>query len=134
MSLLFADDTTLVLSHDNLDTLINNTNVEFKKVCDYFRANRLVLHPAKTKYIVFTRSRRTDPPVLFCNNNNDNQTLTANISIINEVTSNDKIPAIKFLGVFIDPNLNFKFHINSLRQKLSKALYSLRTVKNILSP
>ena len=133
LSLLFADDTTLILSHENLKTLITKTNTEFKKVCDYFRSNRLVLHPAKTKFILFTRTRVTEPTLLFCNNNNDNQNLPANISVINEVTTEDKVPAIKFLGVFIDPNLNFKFHINSLRQKLSKALYSLRTVKNTLN-
>ena len=35
------------------------------------------------------------------------------------------MPAIKFLGVFFDPDLNLKFHISTLKIKLSKAL--LRT-------
>ena len=43
------------------------------------------------------------------------------------------MPAVKFLGVFFDPNLNFKHHITSLKNKLSKALYALRTVKNTLN-
>ena len=37
------------------------------------------------------------------------------------------------MGVLFDPDLNFKFHISSIRKKLSKALYSLRTVKNVLN-
>ena len=47
-----------------------------------------------------------------------------------KVDSNHTTPAIKFLGVFFDPELNFKFHISSLCTKLSKSLYALRTVKN----
>jgi hypothetical protein len=43
------------------------------------------------------------------------------------------VPAIKFLGVFFDSGLNFQFHIKSISAKLSKALYILRSVKNILS-
>ena len=42
-------------------------------------------------------------------------------------------PAIKFLGVYFDPSLNFKFHISTLKKKLSCALYALRTVKNTLN-
>jgi len=40
---------------------------------------------------------------------------------------------MKFLGVFLDPHLNFKYHIKQLSSKLSRALYILRSVKNILS-
>jgi hypothetical protein len=34
--------------------------------------------------------------------------------------------------VYFDPELNFKFHTSQLSNKLSKTLYSLRLVKNIL--
>ena len=49
-------------------------------------------------------------------------------SLVYIVQSNDNFPAVKFLGVYFDPDLNFKFHISFLRKKLSKALYALRTV------
>ena len=39
LSLLFAYDTTLLLSHDNLRTLIQLVNTEFRKVCEFFRIN-----------------------------------------------------------------------------------------------
>jgi hypothetical protein len=41
---------------------------------------------------------------------------------------------MKFLGVYFDPKLNFKYHIKQLSSKLSRSLYILRTVKNVLSP
>jgi hypothetical protein len=40
---------------------------------------------------------------------------------------------VKFLGVLIDPNLNFRFHIKAISAKLSSALFHLRAVKNMLS-
>jgi hypothetical protein len=48
------------------------------------------------------------------------------------VTADDLVPAIKYLGVYFDPSLNFKFHINYLSKKISLAIFSLRSVKNIL--
>ncbi len=49
------------------------------------------------------------------------------------VNLNSETPAIKFLGVYFDPSLNFKFHINLIMKKLSRALFFMRTAKNNLS-
>ena len=62
--------------------------------------------------------------------NPDNPNL---IHPITRVLSSDNEPAIKFLGVLFDPDLNFKSHIANLKSKLSKSLYALRTAKNTLS-
>ena len=133
LSLLFADDTTLLFTHDDLKTLEEIINAEFRKICEYFRINRMVLHPDKTKFIVFSRSTEGTSLKLFCNNNNLDQDLAANISSLGQVTSNDTLPAIKFLGIFFDPALNFKYHITTLKNKLSRALYALRSVKNTIN-
>ena len=37
-------------------------------------------------------------------------------------TTESKVPAIKFLGIFIDPLRNFKFQINSIVSKVSKSI------------
>ena len=93
----------------------------------------MVLHPDKTKFMLFTRSSCDDDPVLYCNNNNSNQNLSIHISKLGRVTSADDLPAIKFLGVYFDLLINCKHHISVLKNKLSGALYALRTVKNILN-
>ena len=108
-------------------------NTEFAKVCEFFRINCLVLHPDKTKFILFSRSNINQDVDVLGNNNNPGQNLDSNIRKISRVTCNDETPAMKFLGVFFDPELNFKCHIGSLRKKLSRALYALRSVKNTLS-
>ena len=70
---------------------------------------------------------------IFCNNNNFGQDDPDKISPISRVNYNDDMPAVKFLGVFFDPNINFKHHIAMLKSKLSKALYALRSVKKTLN-
>ena len=50
---LFADDTMLLDSQDDLHLLIQNVNKEFHRVISYFNANKLSLHLEKTKYIFF---------------------------------------------------------------------------------
>ena len=37
LALLFADDTTLVYTHDDIKTLVEIVNTEFRKVCEFFR-------------------------------------------------------------------------------------------------
>ena len=116
LSLLFADDTTLLYTHENLNTLTTIVNEEFQKVCEFFRINKMVLHPDKTKFMLFSRSAGGVDPVLLCNNNNNDQNLPNLINELGRVSSTDSTPAIKFLGVYFDPSLNFKFHISTLKK------------------
>ena len=135
-ALLFADDTTLLLAGPNLDELIAKINLEFKKVVDFFRSHKLALHPEKTKYILFTNSSvaRSKNIGISLNFNNDGDVFNANlVSPLTRITTDSATPAIKFLGVLIDPSLNFKCHIDSLIGKISKSLYFLRSVKNVLT-
>ena len=137
LALLFADDTTLLLSDPDLDNLIARANHELKKITDFFRAHKLALHPEKTKFLLFTHSSeaRARPICLHLDfNNNDILSPNPNlISNLTRVTTDSEVPAIKFLGVFIDPLLNFKFQINSVASKISKAMFFLRAAKNLLS-
>ena len=70
---------------------------------------------------------------IFINNNNFNSEDPSLVSPSEQITASSEVPAIKFLGVYIDPLLNFKFHISQLNTKISKALYFLRNSKNLLS-
>lgn len=135
-SLLFADDTTLLASGTDLPVLIDYINSELHKIATYFRQNRLALHPMKTQFMVISNS----PTVvnsnieLFINNNNPGAgSVSSLIYPITRITNFSDIPAIKFLGVFFDPGLNFKFHINTISSKISRSLFMLRRCKNFLS-
>ena len=135
MSLLFADDTTLYMSDSNLDRLVQNVNLEFKKVVDYFRFQKLALHPEKTKFILFSNSNEVRNKIITIQLNFNNDADVPNTNLISNlvrITSESETPAIKFLGIYIDPLLSFKFHINSIVSKVSKSLYFFRGVKHFL--
>ena len=42
-------------------------------------------------------------------------------------------PAFKILGVWLDKNLSFDYHVSVTSKNISKTLYSLKKVRNILS-
>ena len=135
LSILFADDTALGAAGENLHELNIKINTEFHKICNYFRKNKLSLHPDKTKFIVFSSNQATidsEFKIFISNSNLNYNDLTANRFEISRVKKDDKLPAIKYLGVFFDPSLNFKFHTQMLSKKIAKTLYAIRSVKNIL--
>ena len=135
LALLFADDTTLLASGDNIEDLIQYVNSEFKKIVTFFRANMLSLHPEKTQFILFSNSNivKSKEINLFIDMNNVNENDPNLIKKIKRILSNSEFPAVKFLGVLFDPDLNFKMQIHHISSKISKSLYILRCVKNILS-
>lgn len=111
-------------------------NSEFQKVVQFFRSHKLALHPNKTQFLLFTNSNhaRDSPPSIFINNNNVGEPSNPQLlHSIPNVNSNSPTPAVKFLGIYIDPLLNFKYHIENISRKLSTALYFLRTAKHTLS-
>ena len=123
-SLLFADDTTLFASHKDLKTLLIFVNKEFKKICEYFRAKKMALRPKKTQFMIYTNKKIEEPPLIFLDNNNEGSPFIADLcSPITYVSTESEVPAVKFLGVYFDPKLNFKYHIQYKASKLSKALH-----------
>ena len=135
LAILFADDTTLLASGDNIEELILHVNMEFKKIVTFFRSNMLSLHPEKTQFILFSNSNVVKGKEIKLNidMNNENEKNPNLIKEIKRVTSNSDFPAVKFLGVLFYPDLNFKMQIRNISSKISKSLYILRRVKNILS-
>ena len=117
------------MSHENINVTMQQVNLEFHKIITFFRSLKLALHPSKTKFMVFSNSNQVNLNINFNNENEDN---ISKIFVAERVVMDNKIPAVKFLGVFFYPQLNFNYHIKSITSKLSKALYMLRSTKNVL--
>ena len=69
---LFSDDTTAVESGPDLPQLFQKVNQEFQKLGEWFRANKLSLHPGKTKYSIFCNPEKkihNENLHIFFNNN-----------------------------------------------------------------
>ncbi len=119
LSFLFADDTTLLDSDHDINTLVTRVNCEFKKIVFYFRAHKLALHPQKTKFIVFSHNNfNNNPPVINIDFNNYNVPNDDDLVSPIEFVNCSADPTVKFLGVLFDPTLNFKPHVNVISSKI----------------
>ena len=56
--ILFADDTNIFLSGKDIQSMFSTINIELNNVYEWCNANKLTIHPDKTKYMVFHPSRR----------------------------------------------------------------------------
>ncbi len=104
-TILFADDTTLYASHNNLNTLVQSVNNELYNVYCWMNANKLTLNIDKTKYIIHHRKKSVPPHI-------------DSIKIGNSVIMEEQ--NVKFLGVVVDRHLTWQSHIQNLTDKMNK--------------
>ena len=62
------------------------------------------------------------------------QDLSLNIGdiVISRIGNDCTEKTTKFLGMHLDENLSWKYHINDVNKKVSMALFSIKQVKQIL--
>ena len=56
---LFADDTTILYSHKNVERQTNVVNEELKEVSNWFKANKLSINATKTNYMILGTPKMT---------------------------------------------------------------------------
>lgn len=118
--LLYADDTTVYLQGQDLVTLQNTMNSELFLVSKWIKSNKLTLNLSKTNYMI----------------SHSKYTLPGNILIKIDDYSIHKVNVVKFLGVLIDNNLMWKYHIDEIKVKISKLIgiiYRIRSSFNLLN-
>ena len=114
-SILFADDTTLYKTHENLVYLKWCLEEELRGLMDWFKANKLTLNLNKSVCMLFGEKSVGDFGVE-----------------IDDI----KIPTVKhtkFLGLWIDDKLKWDQHVNKMILKIKRNVHLLRTGKNLLN-
>ena len=118
---MFADDTNLFLTHKNVNILFNNMNTELQKISTWFKSNKLSLNIAKTKWTIFHPASKT-------------RFLPQHLpDLIIDTIKIKREKVTKFLGVYIDENINWKHHINTVCSKISKSIGILYKAREILT-
>ena len=110
---LFADDTNIYFESDNLQNLEKVMNKELEKLYEWLCINRLSLNITKTNYVIFHAINKPMIPI----------TILINKKAI------DEVKFVKYLGILLDSQLTYRFHIDELNKKISRAigvLYKLR--------
>ena len=104
-AILFADDSNFFCTGKNLPLLINTVNSELKLIVAWLHANKMSLNIDKTYYKIF----RPRGKVLV-----EHDHICINGCKVSEVQTT------KFVGVIIDCNLTWKYHIDYLCSKIAK--------------
>ena len=106
LPILFADDTNLFVSGDDMSHISELVSKELAELSQWLKVNRLSLNLKKTQYMIFFRRKSKDETLnIKIDNQNISETITS-----------------KFLGVYIDNNLNCKTHINYIAGKISRGI------------
>ena len=114
-SLLFADDTTIYMSHRHLKYLKWCVEEDMKRLITWFKANKLTLNLGKTVCVLFQR-------------NGQRQTITLDLDNI-QITS---VKEVKFLGLWLDEYLTWCTHVQKLILKLTRNLNLLKYSKKMM--
>ena len=95
----FADDTTVFTSDSDINNVHATVNRELVGVANWLKTNTLSLNVSKTSYIIIS-----------------NQKNAFVIKIPESIFT--KVSTVKFLGVALDENLTFKYHVNKVASKI----------------
>jgi hypothetical protein len=107
----FADDSSLEATAKTRDSVEHLANTEMEHVYNWFRDNKLTLHPGKSRYMVHSRDKLIKIKI------NGVEIQRCGYGLQEE--------SVKLLGVKIDENLDWKEHIREVCKKVSKGNYLL---------
>ena len=116
-SILFADDTNLFKSGNDLNKMQDELNSELLKISLWLKVNKLSLNIGKTYFMVFTnKKKRLDE-----------------LNILIDGNKIEEVKKTKFLGVIIDNKLSWKDHVAHVVGKVSRGLGMIINARNYLN-
>ena len=113
----FADDTNLLLFDSSLKSLQKKVNIDLKLLNHWLNANKISLNAKKTEYILFRHKQKL---------------VDFNLKIKLNGKKLYSSSYIKYLGISLDENLNWKKHISILSSKLRRANGALAKLRHFV--
>ena len=104
---LFADDSNLFFCHKSLVCLEKIINTELAHVETWLNTNKLSLNISKSNFVIFhpPQKKVNDPIKLYVNN-----------TLLEEKNH------VKYLGIMMDNNLNWKSHATYIAKKIKRSI------------
>ena len=114
----FADDTNVIHFSKSVYRLNKYVSLDLQNLTYWLNANRISLNVKKTEIVIFKRQRKKlDSPI--------------KIKLNRKKLYPSK--SVKYLGIKIDENLNWKQHIHNIAIKLNSANAILFTTRNYVN-
>ena len=107
----------LLYINDLHDAIQKKINIDLKLLCHWLNANKISLNTKKTEYILFRHQQKS-----------------INFELKLKLNGKKLYPSsfIKYLGIFLDENLNWKKHTSILSSKLRRANGALAKLRHFL--
>ena len=117
-SKLFADDTSLILHHKNINILVNNAEIALSNISKWFKLNKLSVSHSKSSF------------VLFHNRQKDSCEELTDLHVDDDFIPRSK--TVKYIGLHLDENLTWDFHIKELCSSLTKYFSLFYHIRNFI--
>ena len=101
---LYADDTSMFYGRRSEVSLLLTLTIELTTICEWLKANRLMINVSKTKFNVFGMGPKLS--------NFSNYEHGIDGSII------ERVSIMKYLGMILDDCLNFNKHMDYLHKNV----------------
>ena len=118
--ILFADDTTILYSHKDINSKINVVNKELQEVNNWFKANKLSVNASKTNFMILGTPHMTSTRT------------REDLNVTLDNTALERVKFTKFLGVLIDECLTWKNHINCISKTISRNIGVMNKLKHYI--
>ena len=92
-------------------------NQELNKLSLWLNANRLALNVSKTNFVVFAPKNKT----------------SKNVTIIINRHAIEEKECVKYLGVLIDSQLSFNYHIKAVNKKISRTVGLMSKLRYLMN-
>ena len=114
-----ADDTVLLYSTKHIEELEFHLNQDLDCVNDWVKENGLSLNPTKTQFMIFGTPQKL-------------ATIPKVVTLRLESHALLQVKCYKYLGVHLDPVLNWKEHVYCTSKKISSRLGLMSRLRKIL--
>lgn len=124
----FADDTVLLFRDHSWKDVMARAQDGFSTVCQWLRNNILTLNVTKTNYMTFAIQKKSLPNNIAIRAHCCNDVNRCSCPTL------ERVECVKYLGVYVDSCLTFKFHIDTLVSRLRKLIFIFKTLRHIAQP
>ena len=114
----FANDTNLLHFSKSITKLNKYVNLDMKNLTDWLNANKISVNVQKTELVIFKHQRKKLDSEVNVKLNRRQLFLT---------------DSVKYLGIKVDKNLNWKHHVSDIVIQLNRANALLFKIRNLVN-